>query len=97
VSPQQRAPSGERFQRARGGLGGGLGRSGGTCVLVVARGARSAFSPLCHTVERLFTSWGDSGSCTVEQLSWLPRRNAGDIAVEALGDLPVLLSLAMQV
>jgi hypothetical protein len=57
---------------------------------------RRAFPPLCHTVERLFTSRGESGCSTVEQLSWRQRRNAGDIAVEALGDLPMLLSQAMQ-
>ena len=40
VSPQQRAESGERFQRARGGPGDGLGRSSGTCALVAVAGRR---------------------------------------------------------
>jgi hypothetical protein len=44
----------------------------------------------------LFTSRGESGCSVVEQLSWLPREIAGDIAVEALGDLPMLLRKAMQ-
>jgi hypothetical protein len=38
VSPQQRAESGERFQRARGGPGEGVGRSRGVGALVAVAG-----------------------------------------------------------
>jgi hypothetical protein len=44
----------------------------------------------------LFTSRGESGCSMVEYLSCLPREIAEDITVEALGDLPMLLSKAMQ-
>jgi hypothetical protein len=56
VSPQQRALSGERLQRTRGGPGDGMGCSGSTCDDVGARGCRwtrrrGAFPPLFQTVE----------------------------------------------
>jgi hypothetical protein len=78
VSPQQRAESGERSQRYRGGPGEGLGRSVGVGALaaVAGRGGDELFSSFCRDAVRvrLFQSFENEMYDAIGAVAMLPSK-----------------------